>query len=208
MFKVLRYIIMTFAVTVGVPAGTWLCGFGLFLFSIGYIGSAQPEQPLDAAIVLTGGSNRVSQGFDLLAAGKVKYLLVSGVHNGVKLSDLLDLWHGNRRKIDTASVTLGREAGNTIGNAIEAADWIKAHGINDAYIITSTYHMPRALLEFRHIDRQVPLVPYAVQPSDFSTESGIYWKTVFLEYNKLLISVYRVVMHPHERQPFPPSLTQ
>lgn len=206
MFKAIRYMILTIIVTVGAPLLVWGGGFAIFVGAMSYLASDHPAGQVDAAIVLTGGSNRVNQGFDLLAAGKVRYLLVSGVHSGVKLNELVTLWNGNSARINAANVTLGREADNTIGNAIEAAHWMKDHDIREAYLITSTYHMPRALLEFRHEMKNLTLVPYAVEPSDFSSETDLYWKTAFLEYNKLLVSLYRVVIHPREKQPIPPSL--
>ncbi|OIN87008.1 MAG: hypothetical protein AUJ12_03720 [Alphaproteobacteria bacterium CG1_02_46_17] len=198
--------IWTLLVTVGVPLLCWTCGFLIYCASINYIPTSPPTPELDAAIVLTGGSNRVSQGFELLAEHKVKYLLISGVHSGVTLSDLLKLWNGDMTQIDQKAVTLGREAGNTIGNAVEASDWIKKNNIEEVYIITSNYHMPRSLLEFRHELPQTHLVPYAVQPEDFLWTQPLYWKTAFLEFHKLVISLYRVLIHPNAKQPIPPSL--
>ncbi|HPQ50133.1 MAG: YdcF family protein [Alphaproteobacteria bacterium] len=200
--------LLTLLVTIGLPVLCWSAGFLIFCATISSLSTEPPDRSLDAAIVLTGGSNRVSQGFDLLASHKVRYLLVSGVHSGVTLDDLLKLWGGDKKAIDPLDVTLGREAGNTIGNALEASNWIESNKIKEVYLITSNYHIPRSLLEFRHVLPATPLVPYAVQPQDFSPDHGVYWKTAFLEFHKLLVSLYRVLIHPDEKQPFPPSFIQ
>ncbi len=198
--------IWTLLVTVGLPVLCWIAGFLIYCVSVNYIPTSPPSSQLDAAIVLTGGSNRVSQGFELLAEHKVKYLLISGVHSGVTLDDLVKLWGGKKSLIDPEVVTLGREAGNTIGNALEASDWVKKNDIKEAYVITSNYHMPRSLLEFRHELPETHLVPYAVQPEDFLWTEPLYWKTAFLEFHKLVVSLYRVLIHPNEKQPIPSSL--
>jgi len=206
MFRLIRYIIWTLLVSIGGPILLWLAGFLIFCGSISSFRTSPPEEHLDAAIVLTGGSNRVNHGFDLLAEEKVRYLLVSGVHEGVKIDDLLKLWGGKISKVDKQSVTLGREAGNTLGNALEAAVWIEDYKVQDGYLITSTYHMPRSLLEFRHALPGVVLVPYAVEPKDFTVERPNYWKTAFIEYNKFLVTLYRILVYPDEIRPLPAAL--
>ncbi len=190
---------------VGVPLFFWVAGFIVFSGTINIMEAPQTSNKIDAAIVLTGGTNRVDRGLDLLSAGKVNFLLVSGVHKDVKLSDLMTLW-GYKGDIPKKKVTLGHEAGNTIGNAIEARSWVVKNHIGSAYVITSNYHMPRALLEFRHALSGIALVPYPVRPQNFSPLQAIYWRTSFIEYHKFLVSVYRIVIYPNETEPIPPPM--
>ncbi len=206
MLKILRYALLTLIVTVGLPLSVWASGFIIFCGTMSSM--MQPLNPdhMDAAIVLTGGTNRVEKGLDLLSSGTVSYLLVSGVHKDVTLPALISQ-SGYKGRIDKSRITLGREAGNTIGNARESFDWVTQNNIHDAYVVTSTYHMARALLEFRHVLPAARLVPYPVEPVDFSPTKRIYWKTAFVEYHKLLVTVYRVLLYPNETQPIPPSLS-
>ena len=44
------------------------------------IGSWQTDMQADCAVVLTGGANRVREGFDLLSRGQIRKLIISGVN--------------------------------------------------------------------------------------------------------------------------------
>jgi uncharacterized SAM-binding protein YcdF (DUF218 family) len=50
---------------------------------------ADPASATDGIVVLTGGSERLREGFRLLADGKAKRLLISGVYHEANLTDLL-----------------------------------------------------------------------------------------------------------------------
>ena len=64
--------------------------------AIGFIGflsklrgaETRPERRADGIVVLTGGSSRVSDAMELLAAGYGKRLLISGVHPTIAASDI------------------------------------------------------------------------------------------------------------------------
>lgn len=205
MLRFVKIILLALFVAVGLPLMIWAAGFIIFCGSVSVMMPPQSPRHLDAAIVLTGGTNRVEQGFDLVANGTVKFLLVSGVHKDVGFPDLKNLW-GKKTPIDPSQITLGHQADNTIGNALEARQWVEHHHISSAYVITSNYHMARALVEFRHALPQLDVTAYPVEPQDFSPLHRIYWKTSFIEYHKLLITLYRVLLFPKETHPIPDSL--
>lgn len=169
----------------------------------------EPKNPalVDAAIVLTGGSNRVNKGLDLLSNKKTENLLVSGVHKDVEIRDIMALW-GARKNAPPCCITLGREAGNTIGNAQEAKKWVDHINAKTIYLITANYHMPRALLEFHHELPNTKIIPYPVQPEHFDPKEKIFWKTDFLEYHKFIMTLFRIVAYPHETKPVPEALTK
>jgi len=47
-------------------------------------------------------------------------------------------------------VDLDYTAVNTIGNAVETRRWALNHGFHSLVVVTSNYHMPRAMLELSH----------------------------------------------------------
>lgn len=190
------------------PFGIWLGGFLIFIAAVYFMAPPTPLPQLDAAIILTGGTNRVDQGLNLLAQKNVRSILITGVHRGVKKSELIKIWPGDKAAINEADITLGYEAGNTIGNALEAMEWIKNRQIASAYIITANYHTPRAMLELRHAVPSVRLVAYPVKPDGFDWREKLFWKTNIIEFHKVLISLYRVILHPGETQPVPSSLVE
>ena len=127
----------------------------------------------DAIIVLTGGSARLTQGLELLSAGKARKLFVSGVY----------------------CVALGHEADDTRGNAVETAAWMKEQGFSSLRLVTAAYHMPRSLIEFRHALPDMEIVPHPVFATNFKQDDWWLWpgSTILLasEYSKFLVAYLR-----------------
>ncbi len=209
MFKLLGKFLTLTLLTIGIPAALWVGGFMVFTASIYFMSepkdSAKDHNHIDGAIVLTGGSNRVSRGLDLLSEGRIENLLVSGVHKDVEIRDIMNVW-SKKDDAPPCCITLGREAGNTIGNAQEAKKWIEHNHFKQVYLITANYHMARSLLEFNHQIPKVKIIPFPVKPENFDYRQRIFWRTSFVEYHKLLMTLLRIVIYPLETQPFPEAL--
>ena len=135
--------------------------------------SAPPAavEPAPGAVVLTGGSGRVDAGVALLAEGKARRLLISGVHprtteaairRAIEDGGEAGAHKARLSGLFTCCVQLGREALDTAGNAAEARDWATARGIERILVVTSDYHMPRALFEMRRALPEARLVPWPV----------------------------------------------
>ena len=182
------------AVLVGfLVAGVWLAG--LFLFA-GMIPKkvADTETRTDAIVVLTGGSERLSEGFSLLSEAMAEKLFVSGVYHGVEVEELLRLSRGTAGELECC-VELGHRADDTTGNATETAGWINKHGYKSLRLVTASYHMPRSLLEFRRVLPGIAVVPHPVFPSNVKHEQWWAWpgtaRLVISEYNKYVLARIR-----------------
>jgi len=195
MLKLIKKILILLGLTITIPMGLWFCGFVFFTSSILLMSAPNLEKEnqkgIQGAIVLTGGTNRISKGLYLLVDKKIEYLLVSGVHKNVNIKDIMKLW-GKEMDTPPCCITLGREAENTIGNALEAKKWLEINNLSEVYLITANYHMPRALLEFNHHIPDVKNIPYPIQPENFDVRQPVFWRTDFIEYNKLLVAIYRI----------------
>ena len=66
--------------------------------------------------------------------------------------------------------------------------------------------MPRALLEFNHQIPDVKLIPFPVQPENFDPKQDVFWRTDFVEYHKMLLTIYRILVYPDETNALPESL--
>src|SRR6266567_947297 len=108
-----------------------------------------PDRKADGIVVLTGGSSRVSDAMELLAAGYGRRLLISGVHPTSTASDISRTLPENQSFM-RCCVDLDRTAVSTRGNAAEARRWAAGRGFKSLIVVTSNYHMPRALVEFSH----------------------------------------------------------
>ena len=169
----------------------YICVAGAFVWQINHYPVTTTHQAVDGIVILTGGAERVDQGIKLLQDGSAKRVLISGVHPNVKLGELMALHHippALRDKID-----LGFGAIDTAGNARETALWVQAHAIHSLIVVTSNYHMPRALL---HLQAVLPpgtlMQPLAVIPP-LLDQSGWYtqpkaWGLLGLAYNKYLLT--------------------
>lgn len=205
--KITEYLLNLLTLIIGIPFLLWVAGFIVFTGTICAMHEPRTPSKVDAAIVLTGGTNRVNKGLDLLATNKTSNLLVSGVHKNVEIRDIMSLW-GDHKDAPPCCITLGYEAGNTIGNAQEAKKWVEHIDARTIYVITANYHMPRALLEFHHVLKDAAIRPYPVQPENFDPKERIFWKTAFLEYHKTVMTLIRIIFYPNETKPVPDALTQ
>lgn len=138
----------------------YAAGFVLFATHLPHPPRALPRA--DGIVALTGGGLRLDVAVTLLEKGVGERLLISGVNTQATKRDLKLLVHG-RRRFDCCA-DLGYAAENTFGNAKEAAAWTRFHHYKRIVLVTSRYHMPRSLLEFRDVMPDVKVVPYPVDP--------------------------------------------
>ncbi|MDH5798266.1 MAG: YdcF family protein [Paracoccaceae bacterium] len=147
----------------------------------------------DAIAVLTGGSGRLNTGLDLLSRGVAGKLYISGVYEGTDITTLLDLSRREPGSFECCLV-IGY-AQNTIGNARETTDWMRKEGFSSLRIVTSGYHMPRALLEFRFALPGIEAVPHPVFSENVKQDRWWAWPgtaaLIISEYNKYLVAWLR-----------------
>ncbi len=152
--------------------------------------------------MLTGGSQRLSDAFALLAEGRGKRLLISGVNEKTTREEIGRLAGASRHALECC-VDLGRSARNTIGNALEARRWAKTHGFKSLMVVTSNYHMPRTLEEFEHAFRNVAIVGRPVI-GDAGEGHSLSFRLLASEYAKVIVSRLRRVVEldpEHSRLP-------
>ncbi len=110
--------------------------------------SWQVTRHADCGIVLTGGPGRVREGFDVLAQGLVRKLIISGVHEDVRLRELLPqkTFYG---ALNESNIVLEKRSGTTFGNAQQSLPFIEAFRCREVLLITSRSHIYRAMRTFR-----------------------------------------------------------
>jgi uncharacterized SAM-binding protein YcdF (DUF218 family) len=169
-------------------------GFGGFLVQLRGA-EAQPANRADGIVVLTGGSSRVSDGMELLAGGYGRRLLISGVHPTSAASDISRSLSDNQSLL-RCCVDLDRSAVNTRSNAAETRRWAHERGFKSLIVVTSNYHMPRAIVELSHAMPDVYLIPFAVVGEKWRDESwwvsGATVRLLLSEYVKYVAAEVRV----------------
>ncbi|MEM7775295.1 MAG: YdcF family protein [Pseudomonadota bacterium] len=127
----------------------------------------------DAVVALTGGSRRIREAADLLASGRARRLLVSGVNRITTTRDIRALT-GLPRRLFACCVDIGYDALNTRGNADETRAWLVKHQFRSLIIVTASYHMPRSLVE---LSRKLPGVQLYAHPVTPKGMLGGRWWT-------------------------------
>jgi uncharacterized SAM-binding protein YcdF (DUF218 family) len=155
----------------------------------------RPERQADGIVVLTGGASRVSDAMELLSAGYGKRLLISGVHPASTVGDISRSVQESQ-SLFRCCVDLDRSAISTRGNASETQRWAHERGFKSLIVVTSNYHMPRALVEMSHAMPDIALIPYAVVGERWRDEpwweSGATFRLVLSEYLKYIAAGLRV----------------
>ena len=164
---------------------------------------ANEESPLDRAadgiVALTGGASRITDAVELLASGRGRRLLITGVGPATNTAELVRLapeherWFGCCIDLDYAAV-------NTVGNAAQTRRWARERGFRSLVVVTSGYHMPRAMLEIGHRLPDVTLIPFPVVTGQSRAEP--WWsnagtlKILVFEYLKLIVAAARIGLEP------------
>ena len=181
---------MKFLTLVSILVLIWVIGLFAFADRVRSLTPAAEPARADAIVALTGPSaERVNTAIRLLEQDKGDRVLISGVNREVRRQELRALTPGSS-KMFNCCVDLGFEAEDTIGNAQEISNWARSKGYDDLIVVTSDYHMPRALLEIRGMAPDVRLTPYAVQTP--SLDNSRWWRAAVtarrmtLEYLKYL----------------------
>lgn len=143
--------------------------FGGFLWFADSVASMRPPSGTraDAIIVLTGGYLRIDQAVGLLRDGVGKRLLISGVNPATTRAQIRKMTQSSS-DLFACCVDMGYQAVDTIGNANEAAKWIKDKGYVSVVVVTNNYHMHRSLHELRSSSPDTNFIAYPVINSDLA----------------------------------------
>ncbi len=153
---------------------------------------------------LNTNAGRVVHTARLYQAGRVSRIIISGgnypwgpksLSEAELIADLLIEWGVSRDDI-----LLETESRNTRENAINTAALVRQHRIGSTLLVTSGFHMPRAIATFRKVGLEAFPVPADFKaiprpyqfPLDYlPQESGVHFTTRFVK-EMLGLAVYRM----------------
>jgi len=173
-------------------------GFAWFLTRVPNEDAAG-DRNAEGIVVLTGGALRINDAVELLAAGRGRRLLITGVNPTTHPAELARLTP-QYQKLFGCCIDLDHTALNTIGNAVETRRWTRARGFRSLLVVTSAYHMPRAIAELSHELPDVALIEFPVRTERERTEP--WWQNptiarlVISEYLKYVYALVRMHVLP------------
>lgn len=172
------------ALAAGAGIALFSTGFVIFASAIDSFVPASGERA-DGIVVLTGGEHRLNEAARLLAEGRGRRLLISGANRITSRDDLLRK-SGLDSRLFGCCVDVGYAAHDTVGNASETREWATTLGFVKLIVVTSSYHMPRSLVELGRAMPDVKLLPYPVVSPHL--RDARWWSHVGIA--RLLLSEY------------------
>lgn len=185
----LRLVFASLAIAVAVLA------YGFWLFVAHIESHVYAREQADGIVVLTGESSRIRAGVELLEQNYGKRLLISGVNKESQPNHLVNL-RESKAALFACCVDMGFEATSTVGNALETDGWTSKHKFKSIVVVTSAYHMPRALIELKREVPNIELKPYApnVKTQGSVWENTVLFKRYAVEYAKFCVAWVRFQM--------------
>ncbi len=166
------------------------------------ISSKYNKKDSNNIVILTGGTNRIKDGLKIIkdfrkSKKKIYKILVSGTGAGFTKNSLRNQLGPNfNTHLIKCCIDLDNVSKNTFTNATETFKWTQKKDIKEFILITSNYHMPRALLEFKNIMPNLKIHTYAIIPKKHDIKNWLSsyqtFGLVFTEYCKYIVASIRI----------------
>ncbi len=153
-------------------------------------------------VILTGGTNRIKDGLRIVKSfsksRKINFkILVSGTGRGFSKKSLINQIEPNFNPyLIECCIDLDSVSKNTFTNAIETSKWAHDNNINKFILITSNYHMPRAILEFKNIMPDKKIYTFPIKPKKHNIEKWLNsfqtFNLIFKEFCKYIFASIRI----------------
>lgn len=148
----------------------------------------------EAILVLTGASERIPKALELLEAQASPLLIISGTARDTTLTDVFNAQASSARNWGALwnKILLESSSTSTVENAMEVNRIVRARGIKQLLLVTSDYHLPRALDVFDLYAPDVEVEGFGVNEKTHSPSSWLdrTWKRG-IEYAKYSVFRYR-----------------
>ncbi|MHA1540099.1 MAG: YdcF family protein [Alphaproteobacteria bacterium] len=170
-------------------------------------------------VILTGGTGRLDEGIRLLNEDPkdifADSVFISGAHENVTLKTLIAHFPAVKSFLEREGapeaikkIVVGHAAKDTRGNALETKEFIRRNGFDSIRLVTSYYHMYRALNEFQEEMPNLDITPHPVYSDALGAPESLKGVMLTLsEYHKFLYMLLRREMRTFFVSPPPQTET-
>lgn len=149
--------------------------------------------------IYTGGHNRIDVGLNLAKQRPQDMVLISGVGAAATFNSILRHNNIDQNGIKSLEIIISDDAKNTYDNTVETDICASLQGVDTVILVTSNYHMPRALKLFNAIS-DLKVYPYTENSKDLSFKGLLSnsktFKMVAREYHKYVaFSLHHLLHH-------------
>jgi len=140
-----------------------------------------PPRPADAIFVLSGGEGRIQEGYRAWSSGAARELYILGAGRTVPVTRIVP----EVSRIPAGALSRIHVEGwseNTLENAFSAKSAVGQGKYSSVILVTSDYHVPRAVLAFRKVlPPEVSLSVIRVRPEGGAGASWRWARRHFIE---------------------------
>lgn len=139
--RTLKYAVVLGATVICLVPAFWVIAY---FYEI-HAAKGPVENTADAIVVFSGDWGRISAGADLLKKGFAPRLLIVGQDNDAEVVAVSKA----QPLLSTCCITVKPRSKTTLEDAISTSGWVQETGVKSLILVTSDYHIPRAVLELR-----------------------------------------------------------
>jgi uncharacterized SAM-binding protein YcdF (DUF218 family) len=157
----LRHILYTCAKTVALGFSVvvlLLTGSIIYFGYAVYRSERLPPTQADAIVTLSGDPERIRAAVNLLGEGYGRRLLIAGIDN---FDEIVNLYPIHRALFDCC-IDIDHRSGRTVHDAATIRRWGLEVRPRSMIVVTSSFHIPRTLLEVRRALPDLHIVPFGV----------------------------------------------
>lgn len=146
---------------------------------------ASVAAPAEAIVVLTGDGGRIPKAIELLNKRESDILIISGTAKGITLTELVNRQGDSSMHIREVwdKVVLDSVSTSTLENAEKSGALLRERRLRHLVLVTSDYHMDRALAVFVRALPGFDILGYAVSSGGSPIKVFLeYWKNMMFRY--------------------------
>jgi uncharacterized SAM-binding protein YcdF (DUF218 family) len=149
----------------------------------------------DGVVVFTGEPRRILTGVQVLSGGHARRMLITGTElsAGTDTAEVMAKVRKDYSYWASCCIDLDPGAQNTSENARDATRWARDHEFSSVILVTTDYHMPRALLELRSALPDIRIIPHPLRTGDGLSPSLGRIRLVIDEYAKFVVALLRAM---------------